>query len=130
MYPEEKERISYAFWSRLAALKVTAAFYKHEYFQRFLYHKTGHSFTLGQVFESMELSFLLPSFCQRHKEFPDHLLTHRNVEIVKEYLMKRWNQILESYRGQREAAGLYYRELLAGCRSAAAVDVGWRAAER
>ena len=125
MYPEEKERISYAFWSRLAALKVTAAFYKHEYFQRFLYHKTGHSFTLGQVFESMELSFLLPSFCRRHKEFPDHLLTHRNVEIVKEYLMKRWDQILESYRGQREAAGLYYRELLAGCRSAAAVDVGW-----
>lgn len=57
MYPEEKERISYAFWSRLAALKVTAAFYKHEYFQRFLYHKTGHSFTLGQVLKVWNFLF-------------------------------------------------------------------------
>ena len=125
MYPQEKDRICYAFWSRLAALKVTAAFYKHEYFQRFLYHKTGHGFTLRQIFESMELSFLLSAFCEESNETPDHLLTHRNVETVREYLMRHWERILESYREQQRAAGLYYRELLSGCSSAAAVDVGW-----
>ncbi|MGI6011837.1 MAG: hypothetical protein ACOX8H_10130 [Ruminococcus sp.] len=125
MYPAEARRVRYAFWSRLAAVKVTAGYYKYEYFQRFLYHKVNQKFTLRRILTSMELSWLLPDLCRSCGLSPEGMLTNRNVEKVKEYLMRRWDQILDSYRGQREAAGLYYREIIGESKSAAAVDIGW-----
>lgn len=125
MYPKESEKVRYACWSRLAALKITAGYYKYDYFQRFLYHKVNQKFTLYQIFSSMELAFMLRDFCRCSGLLPETLLTHRNVEMVRKYLMKHWERVLKSYEGQRKAAGIYYRELTGGCKSAAAVDIGW-----
>ncbi|MGI6007365.1 MAG: hypothetical protein ACOX8E_07725 [Ruminococcus sp.] len=125
MYPQEAERIRYAYWSRLAAVKITASHFKYEFFQRFLYHKVNHGFTIRQILRSMELAHLLWDLCESTNNKPDTLLTHRNVEKVKKYLMSRWEQILECYEEQRRAAGLYYREIIGESRRAAAVDIGW-----
>ena len=125
LYPAEGERAVYARWSRLAAAKITADRFRGEYFRRFLTHKTGQGFSLGQVLESMELTPLLPGLCGALGVGPGTELTHKNAPLVKSYLVERWDQVLACYEGCRQAGGAYYRTLLAGCQKALAVDIGW-----
>lgn len=125
MYPQETERTVYAHWSRLAALKITARFFKTEYFRRFLEHKTNQGFTLRRVLAGMELSAFLPALCRELETSPDEELTNKNVGIVKSYVQSRWNEVLEQYAPQVKAGGVYYRRLLGNSRRAAAVDIGW-----
>lgn len=125
MYPQETERTVYAHWSRLAALKITARFFKTEYFRRFLTHKANQGFTLRQIFDSMELPRLLPLFCRDLGADPSDELTNKNVGNVKSYIQDRWDEVLEHYAPQVKAGGVYYRRLLGNSRRAAAVDIGW-----
>ena len=125
LYPAEGERAVYARWSRLAAAKITADRFRGEYFRRFLTHKAGQGFSLGQVLESMELTPLLPGLCGALGAGPGTELTHKNAPLVKSYLVERWDQVLACYEGCRQAGGAYYRTLLAGCQKALAVDIGW-----
>ena len=125
LYPAEGERAVYARWSRLAAAKITADRFRGEYFRRFLTHKAGQGFSLGQVLESMELTPLLPGLCGALGVGPGTELTHKNAPLVKSYLVERWDQVLACYEGCRQAGGAYYRTLLAGCQKALAVDIGW-----
>ena len=57
MYPQEqeKQKWNYVYWSRLAAVKMSANYYKYDYFRRFLYHKVNQNYTMNQIFASMEL---------------------------------------------------------------------------
>ncbi len=125
LYPAEGERAVYARWSRLAAAKITADRFRGEYFRRFLTHKAGQGFSLGQVLESMELAPLLPGLCGALGAGPGTELTHKNAPLVKSYLVERWDQVLACYEGCRQAGGAYYRTLLAGCQKVLAVDIGW-----
>lgn len=125
LYPAEGERAVYARWSRLAAAKITADRFRGEYFRRFLTHKAGQGFSLGQVLESMELAPLLPGLCGALGAGPGTELTYKNAPLVKSYLVERWDQVLACYEGHRQAGGAYYRTLLAGCQKALAVDIGW-----
>lgn len=125
LYPAEGERAVYARWSRLAAAKITADRFRGEYFRRFLTHKAGQGFSLGQVLESMELAPLLPGLCGALGVGPGTELTHKNAPLIKSYLVERWDQVLACYEGCRQAGGAYYRTLLAGCQKALAVDIGW-----
>lgn len=125
LYPAEGERAVYARWSRLAAAKITADRFRGECFRRFLTHKAGQGFSLGQVLESMELAPLLPGLCGALGAGPGTELTHKNAPLVKSYLVERWDQVLACYEGCRQAGGAYYRTLLAGCQKALAVDIGW-----
>ena len=125
LYPRQGERAVYARWSRLAAAKITADRFRGEYFRRFLTHKAGQGFSLGQVLESMELAPLLPGLCGALGAGPGTELTHKNAPLVKSYLVERWDQVLACCEGCRQAGGAYYRTLLAGCQKALAVDIGW-----
>lgn len=123
LYPGE--RTAYVCWSRLAALKITAEGFRAEYFRRFLFHKTGQGYSLNQILGSMELTEVLPDFTRETGISPEEKLTHRNVQNVKTYLTENWNRVLKAYQGQREAAEIYFRELLTDCHRAGAVDIGW-----
>lgn len=125
LYPEEGERAVYAYWSRLAAVKVTAGAFKAEYIRRFLDHKAGGGFSLRRVLAGMELEDWLPDLCRSIGAHPADPLTHKNLESVKSYVQSRWPEVLERYAPQVEAAGRYYAGLLRNCRRAAAVDIGW-----
>lgn len=124
IYPEEGKNL-YAYWSRLAAVKLCAGRYKHDYFQRFLYHKANQGKTLKEILDVMELSDMQSALCYFLNADPNEKLTHRNVESVKKYLIDSWDQVLDHYKEQSMAAKKYYERLLEGCKSAAAVDVGW-----
>lgn len=156
LYPDEagKERAEYVYWSRLAATKLGAKYFKYDYFRRFLHHKVNQGYTLEQVFESMELDGMLEEclrkICsgknakaggmedarqpgtERGTEAGKKIsltketkLTSANAEQIEAYLKLHWQEVLDYYKDQREAAGLYYHEVLEGHEKVAAVDVGW-----
>ncbi len=125
LYPEESIRTVYAYWSRLAATKLTAGYFKQAYFQQFLFHKAGQGNSIRQILQGMEIISLLEPLCRTLDANPDERLTHKTAEKVKSYLMGCWEQVLAHYEQQRIAGGIYYRELLQGCTKAAAIDIGW-----
>lgn len=125
LYPEERETWEYVYWSRLAALKLSARYYKYDYFRRFLYHKVNQNYTLEQIFSTMELTDMLPGFCDQEGITKKTKLTDRNVEKIKRYLMKHWMVVLEHYKDQLEAGKQYFERILKGCKNAVAVDIGW-----
>lgn len=123
IYP--KEVTEYAYWSRLCAAKLTAGRYRYDYFRRFLYHKVNQKYMLESVFNTMELSDLLPALYQEQQLYASAYLTNRNVETVKQFLLSHWTEVLAHYKEQIIAAGLYYKRLLGGAKRVAAVDIGW-----
>ena len=125
MYPKEAGKTEYVYWSRLASVKLTARYYRHEYFRRFLYHKVDRGYSIRQILQGMELEKLLLSLCEKIQQEPEEKLTYKNVEKIKKYLIDAWEQVLASYEKQVEAGGIYYGGILKGCQSAAAVDIGW-----
>ena len=124
LYPQD-ERPVYAYWSRLAAAKITAGLFPWDYFRRFLWHKAEKGLPLKEVMRSMELSPLLPELCAALGLSPTVPLTHKNAGAVQNYLTAGWSRVLELYEPQRRAAGAYYRQLLSGSFRAMAVDIGW-----
>lgn len=125
LYPEEDCNWEYVYWSRLAAVKMSARYHKYDYFRRFLYHKVNQNYTLRQILSSMELEDMLENLCEVLGVEQKTKLTDKNIEKVKTYLMKRWEIVLRHYAEQLEAGKQYYSKILKGCRKAAAVDIGW-----
>lgn len=125
LYPAEKDDTVYAYWSRYAAVKLSAGYYRQEYLQRFLTHKADQHIPLQKIVESMELSDMLDPLCRSVGAAPETELTNKNIKAVTDYFIKEYGQILLHYKKQREAGKIYYKQLLAGCRSVAAVDIGW-----
>lgn len=119
LYPCEQTK--YVYWSRAAALKLTADENRYDFFRRFLYHKMNRNKKIAQILREMELEELTDKFDIESSE----VLTSQNVERVKECLLANWDQVLTIYRPQKEAAEKYCTWTLAGARRAAAVDIGW-----
>lgn len=124
LYPEDPRPV-YAYWSRLAAAKVTAELFPGDYFRRFLWHKAEGGIPLEKVIRSMELAPLLPELCAAKGLGPKTPLTHKNAGAVQDYLTEAWDRVLKLYEPQRQAAKAYYRKLLSGSSRALAVDIGW-----
>ncbi len=125
LYPEETKMCRYVYWSRLAATKMAAGYFKYDYFRRFLYHKVNQGYTLRDILTSMELEDMLPKLCAATGYRQDTKLTDRNADEIKQFLMQRWDRVLEHYREQLNAGRQYFSGILAGCRNAVAVDIGW-----
>ncbi|MCC8028899.1 MAG: hypothetical protein LIO75_03730 [Lachnospiraceae bacterium] len=125
LYPEEDGIWQYVYWSRLAAEKITAARFRYDYFRRFLYHKVNQGYSVTDIFASMELGDMAELCCRQAGLSPDAELTDRNADSLKKILLDQWEEILSRYAEQRAAGRLYYASVLEGCRSAAAVDIGW-----
>lgn len=155
LYPQEsgEGKTEYVYWSRLAAAKLSAGYFKYDYFRRFLDHKVNQDYTLEKIFAGMEIEDMLPKMCKTMPEFGECLmaqradikrdktlcaqvrreavmtkeakLTDRNAWLVKEYLLANYKEVLAHYEEQSEAGKQYYGEALRGCKRVAAVDVGW-----
>lgn len=128
LYPEEKEKWDYVYWSRLAATKMSANYFKYDYFRRFLYHKAGQDYCVWQIFQSMELEDMLEEFLKSSdaaKITRKTLLTEQIANTIQQYLMKHWNEVISHYQEQISFGGHYYGKILQNCRKVVAVDVGW-----
>ncbi len=155
LYPEESTagKTEYVYWSRLAATKMSARYFKYDYFRRFLDHKVNQGYTLEKIFVSMEIEDMLGRLCEELPTFGEALvrsdkvfginkraladirrevqvteetkLTDKNAWIIKEYLIAHWEEVLSHYEEQMEAGKQYYAEILKDCKRVAAVDIGW-----
>lgn len=125
MYPGESENTEYVYWSRLAAVKLTARYYKYDYFRRFLYHKADQHYTIRRILEGMELTQMLRSLCRETGVNPEEELTHKSIEKIKKYFIGNWEQVLAAYEEQVTAGGIYFSSILRDCSAAVAVDIGW-----
>lgn len=124
LYPNDSST-EYVLWSRSAALKITAARFRQEYFKRFLIHKEDQGYSIEKVLADMELSPLTEKLCHSVKICKKEKLTHRNSNFVKNYLIDNWPEAEACYEEQREAGRQYYSRILEGVKKAAAVDIGW-----
>ncbi len=122
MYPGENTE--YVYWSRAAAVKLMAGHNKYDYFLRYIYHKTNKGFTIREVITSMELKPMLPKVIKEGFD-PDNLLTDKNADKLKKFLLDNFKEIISLYQIQMKGAVSYFKEKLADCKKAAAIDIGW-----
>lgn len=123
MYPMEKTE--YVYWSRLAALKLTARQNRYDFFRRMLFHKVNQGYTLQGIFATMELEDMLADCCRKLSVTGDTILTKDNAEGIRNYLIQNWDRVLEHYEEQIQAGGRYYKTVIGDCRHIAVVDIGW-----
>lgn len=117
----QNENTEYVYWSRKAATKLGARFDKHDYFRRFIFHKVNQGYSIREVLGSMELEFLINGF----EEGAEEELTDRNALLLRQFIEKNWDHVLEIYSEQNKAAKIYFGKVLAGIQKVAAVDIGW-----
>lgn len=123
LYPNDNA--AYTYWSRSAALKITSSRFRREYFKRFLFHKSGQGFTIQKTLEDMELEALSDNLSDSLNLYKEEELTHKNVGLVKNYLIDTWQEVQNIYKKQSLAGKEYYTGILNDCANAAAVDIGW-----
>ena len=126
MYAEEMDGpdLQYVYWSRLAATKLGAGYFKYDFFRRFLHHKVNQGYTLQEIFAGMELEELLAGCLEKTGFSETTRLISANEDKVEKYLKQNWQQVLDIYQGQREAAGIYYRKSLGRKRGCGALLSG------
>lgn len=131
LYPESKKSIDfeYVYWSRMAATKMSADYFKYDFFRRFLTHKINQGYTLQQIFASMDLEELFPEFLDnvrnRGKYAADSILREKEAEDIQNYLNLHWKKVLNIYSEQVDEGKKYFEKILDGVRNVVAVDVGW-----
>lgn len=125
---DSEKKTEYVYWSRLAATKMAAGYFKYDYFRRFLYHKVNQGYTMENIFHSMELDDMLEDFLENSTEkrySKKSELDEKTADEIKAYLKRNWETVLGHYKEQLDAGRKYYQEVLSGCQRAVAVDVGW-----
>ncbi len=147
LYPGENTE--YVYWSRKAALKLTAPYDKHDYFRRFLYHKVNQKIKIKKILEAMELGFLADELGDwkqinddwNHKTYleedwekcdrkfidlkAEYELTDKNAYLLRRFIEAKWDKVIDTYSSQSEAAREYWSEVLKDSSKALAVDIGW-----
>ena len=124
LYPEEKTE--YVYWSRAAATRLTAGYFRNEFFLRYIKYKISRKITMKQMLTAMELPQMQPALTEAGFS-EETVLTRENYEDIVAVFLDHWKTVEEAYADSYKAAEIYYREKLAGVHSAAAVDVGWAA---
>ncbi|MBP8969553.1 MAG: hypothetical protein KBG42_09775 [Lachnospiraceae bacterium] len=121
LYPDDNAE--YVHWSRKAAVKLMAPYDKHDYFRRFIDHKTSLGITVSEVLDSMEVSHLTSRLSG--KISGDEVLTTENAGALKKFLNDNWADVIKAYEEQQNAAKAFFTGLLSGCSKAVCIDIGW-----
>lgn len=123
LYPDSDT--CYVYWSRRAALKLSADARRQEYFQRFLQDKTDRGYTVEECFAAMDLTGLLENMSGSTGIAGKEPLDRQRAEACEAWLQGHFPLVLEAYRQEKKAAGKYLSGLLSGCGRAAVADIGW-----
>lgn len=115
----------YVYWSRMAAVKLTAYRFRYDFFRRFIYHRINTDITLKQAVQAMELESVFSVQFTKRPEFWKRKLDDKGAKLLETLLLEKWEQILEVYEEQSKAAKQYFQQILKGCQKVCAVDVGW-----
>ena len=144
LYPSDERE--YVYWSRKAATKLMACHDRSDFMRRFVDHKVNQNIAIKDIFASMDQTNLLEYFISDYRYYAtecrntsvnrnkpinrmnineDSCLDLEMASALKKYLLMNWDNVLEAYSDEHEAAAIYYRKVLDDCESALAVDIGW-----
>ena len=123
LYPGENTE--YVYWSRNAGIQLALGRYSNEFFLRYIRHKIPRGLPLSKVLRAMELPYLCGKLGGGLG--PDTILTKENYDDVVAFFRAHWEEVLEAYRPKHAAAKAYYAEVVRGCETVCAVDIGWAA---
>ena len=110
------------YWSRKAALKLLADYDRHDYFQRFIYHKVNQGYKISNILKTMELEGIAGALRGINK---DEVLTDKNVDGLKATIEECWGEVVSIYEPQLHGAQTYFSKIISNCKKAVAVDIGW-----
>lgn len=119
------DETEYVYISRLASCKISAGYDKYDFTKKMVYHKVNQKKTISKVLNAAELSDLEKLIDDDCKFKALDELTSQNVKYVIRFLDKHWDEVLEIYEPQREAAGKYFGQYISDGDRVAAVDIGW-----
>lgn len=128
LYPMERDKCRYAYWSRLSSTKLSVRVLKSHYIERMIRHKIGQGYTLADIFHTMELDDMLQDFLHQFRQegySAEHSFDERLAERLQEYIDLRWEIVCQHYDTQVEEGKKYYTSILENAKSAVAIDVGW-----
>lgn len=117
----------YAFWSRLAGLRICAIKDKYNFVQESLIKrkKDEKIITINEWLNVMGLDFLEDKLVKHglRREYP---LVETNINRMVNVIDKYWEEITEVYSRESEVAKQYYVELIGKKKRILLVDVGWQ----
>ena len=125
MFPEEKEKCEYVYWSRLASTKMCAGYFKAHYIQRMVEHKVDQGYKVGKIFATMGLEDMLDDFVHESNYKSESILDRKMSEKLIDFLNRNWTEVCRHYDAEIEEGRKYYEAALGKARTAVAVDVGW-----
>lgn len=127
MYPDEADRCEYVLWSRLAAAKMTASYYKYHFMARMIDYKVNLNYSLESIFGTMDLSHMTDLFIsEREGAYTrESVLNKDAAKAVKRFLENHWDEVLSHYSDEINEGRNYYSQILSGCSRALAIDAGW-----
>lgn len=117
LYPQSPTE--YVYWSRAAAAKLGAYRFRYDYFRRFILHKHGGEYTVGEILSAMGLSDMKTSLS------PNERMTGEKADMLISELTKRFEEVTAHYEGMNRAAKKCFAKMLSGCKNALTVDCGW-----
>lgn len=123
LYPGNDSR--YVYWSRSAAAKLGADYFRADYLRRFLFHKTGREQNIGEILHAMELGPIREPLLRQSGLTLEDALDNNSRKRLEKAILENWQSIIECYQASQFAARLYFEEVLEGCSKACTVDVGW-----
>lgn len=125
MYPNDRVRIQYVYWSRLVGTKLAAGKYKSFFLANMIDYKVDQKYSIKDIFSTMAQNELLAEFLAFSDLSDNDLLDENAARKLRAFLCEKWDTVLESYQAEKDRARNYYMNVLEGSKRAAAVDVGW-----
>ena len=123
LYPGEET--AYVLWSRGAAARILSSAWEEDFFERFLFQKTGQGYSMAEIFKAMELEHMLLEVCKDLGCRADTRLDLPLAKRCRSCLKRRWQQVETAYREEKEAAREYLTSLAENHSRIAVVDIGW-----
>ena len=134
------ENTEYVYWSRRAALLLTADDNRYDYFRRFIFHKVNRGYSIDAILGSMDLGFLAEKIdswkgiWEKTRESDDNKfielkksdeLTDENASCLKRFIEYYWDEVMASYAPGNETAKKYFEEKKGDAKKILAIDIGW-----
>lgn len=118
------ESTEYLYWSRLLAIRVTAEMNRAAFFETVLLAHIN-KISLENILMMCDLEEYADALCKYGLD-KDSLLTNSNIQLLKQFFIDNWEQIITKYKKEINAAAEYLKNIIGDSKSIALVDVGWK----
>ncbi len=117
----------YVYWSRIANIKYTLDNQREDFFVQMVRNNAVSVIprTYNDILESVSLQNLV-SCLTKYDIDKDAVFTIEKRKAFENFLLDNWELIEETYHEEENELKKIMDRTLAGCKTVAAVDVGWR----